>query len=219
MDAGTHARLWTNGGDQTRRLRRANRDYLLRPVLFGTGAFHPKTYLLGNASEGVLLVGSGNLTMGGVERGREVFSAFRSTKPDDVGSIRGWRQWMDGIIERLADEEVTYRWLRLRRECGDWLEGDAAGSRFIGTGERSILDQFADGVDGRVDELHVMAPFYDRDALALRLCLIASGLPGSISTLAPERASTVQRSRRSSPASTARRHCSNSTHSSSSTPS
>ena len=173
IDAGTHARLWTNGGDQARRLRRVNRDYLLRPVLFGHGAFHPKTYLMGNVSEGRLLVGSGNLTLAGVERGREVFSEFRSTEPDDMGSIHSWRQWMDGIVERLADEEVTYRWLRLRlrRECGDWLEGDAAGSRFIGTGERSILDQFADGIDGPVDELHVMAPFYDREALALKTLL------------------------------------------------
>ena len=171
IDAGTHARLWTNGGDQARRLRRVNRDYLLRPVLFGHGAFHPKTYLMGNVSEGRLLVGSGNLTLAGVERGREVFSEFRSTEPDDMGSIHSWRQWMDGIVERLADEEVTYRWLRLRRECGDWLEGDGAGSRFIGTGERSILDQFADGIDGPVDELHVMAPFYDREALALKTLL------------------------------------------------
>ena len=109
--------------------------------------------------------------MGGVERGREVFSTFCSTKPDDVGSIRGWRQWMDGIVERLADEEVRFRWLRLRRECGGWLEGDTAGSRFIGSGERSILDQFARGVGGEADELYVMAPFYDRDALALKALL------------------------------------------------
>jgi len=60
-DAGTHGRLWTSG-DPARRLRRANRDYLLRPVLFGVGAFHPKTFLFGNSREGVLLVGSGNLT-------------------------------------------------------------------------------------------------------------------------------------------------------------
>jgi hypothetical protein len=170
-DAGAHARLWTSGADESRRLRRANRDYLLRPVLFGTGVFHPKTYLLANASEGRLLVGSGNLTMAGVERGREVFSEFRSTEPDDVGSICGWRQWMDGIVQRLADEEVTYRWLRLRTECSDWLEGPADDSRFIGTGERSILDQFADGIAERVDELHVMAPFYDRDAFALKTLL------------------------------------------------
>lgn len=170
-DAGAHARLWASSDDVARRLRRANRDYLLRPVLFGTGAFHPKTYLLANASEGVLLVGSGNLTLGGLERGREVFSMFRSTNQSDVGSIRNWRQWMDHLVERLADEEVTYRWLRLRRECADWIEGDTAGSRFIGTGERSILDQFADGIDGRVDGLHVMAPFYDRNALALTAML------------------------------------------------
>jgi hypothetical protein len=170
-DAGVHARLWTSGGEQARRLRRANRDYLLRPVLFGTGAFHPKTYMLGNANEGVLLVGSGNLTLAGVERGREIFTVFRSDDPDDVASIRGWRDWMNGIVERLGDEEVAYRWLRLRKECGNWLEGSTTDSRFIGSGARSILDQFADGIDGRVDELHVMAPFYDRDALALSALL------------------------------------------------
>jgi hypothetical protein len=167
VDAGTHARLWTTGGDVLRRLRRANRDYLLRPVLFGTGAFHPKTYLLGNRTEGTLLVGSGNLTLGGVERGREVFTEFHAGKPEDVGSIRGWRQWMDGVVERLDDNEVTYRWLRLRKECGDWLEGEPVGSQFVATGDRSILEQLADGIDPPVDELHVMAPFYDRDALAL----------------------------------------------------
>jgi hypothetical protein len=166
-DARTHARLWATGGDVLRRLRRVNRDYLLRPVLFGTGAFHPKTYLLGNATEGTLLVGSGNLTLGGVERGHEVFTQFHSGEPKDVGSIRGWRQWMEGIVERLDDHEVTYRWLRLRKECGDWLEGEPVGSQFVATGDQSILDQLAMAIDPPVDELHVMAPFYDRDALAL----------------------------------------------------
>jgi hypothetical protein len=166
-DAGSHARLWTAGGDTLRRLRRANRDYLLRPVLLGSGAFHPKTYLLGNANEGVLLVGSGNLTLAGVERGREVFARFESHEVEDLGSIRAWRQWMEGVVERLGDPEVTYRWLRLRGECSDWLEGEADGSRFVANSERSMLDQLADGVAPPVDELHVLAPFYDRDALAL----------------------------------------------------
>jgi hypothetical protein len=166
-DAGSHARLWTTGGDTLRRLRRANRDYLLRPVLLGSGAFHPKTYLLGNANEGVLLVGSGNLTLPGVERGREVFARFESREAEDLGSIRGWRQWMDGIVERLSDPEVTYRWLRLRGECSDWLEGETDGSRFVANSERSMLDQLADAVAAPIDELHVLAPFYDRDARAL----------------------------------------------------
>jgi len=167
VDAGGHARLWTSGGDVLRRLRRANRDYLLRPVLAGTGAFHPKTYLLGNVNEGVLLVGSGNLTMPGVERGREVFTRFDSREPEDVPSIRGWRRWMDGIVKQLGDGEVTHRWLRLRRECGAWLEGETEGSRFVSNSERSMLEQLAETIEPPVEELHVLAPFYDRDARAL----------------------------------------------------
>lgn len=166
-DAGSHARLWTTGGDALRRLRRVNRDYLLRPVLLGSGAFHPKTYLLGNAEEGVLLVGSGNLTLPGIERGREVFARFESREPEDVGSIRSWRDWIDGIVKRLADPEVSYRWLRLQGECSQWLGGDVDGSQFVANSARSVIDQLADVAEGPIDELHVMAPFYDRDALAL----------------------------------------------------
>jgi hypothetical protein len=166
-DAGSHARLWATAGDVLRRLRRVNGDYLLRPVLLGSGVFHPKTYLLGNASEGVLLVGSGNLTLSGIERGREIFARFDSREPEDVGSIRGWRQWMDGIVERLGDAEVTYRWLRLRSECSEWLGGEPDGSRFVANSARNMLDQLANGIEAPVDELHVLAPFYDRDALAL----------------------------------------------------
>jgi hypothetical protein len=173
VDAGRHARLWTSGGDVVRRLRRANRDYLLRPVLAGTGAFHPKTYFLSNAKEGVLLVGSGNLTMPGVERGREVFARFDSREPEDVPSIRGWRRWMDDLVKRLGDGEVTHRWLRLRRECGTWLEGETDGSSFVANSERSMLEQLAGTVEPPVEELHVLAPFYDRDARALARLIAA----------------------------------------------
>lgn len=53
-------------------LRRVNRDYLLRGVAPSDGAFHPKTYFLGNAKEGVLLVGSGNLRLEGMDQKTEV---------------------------------------------------------------------------------------------------------------------------------------------------
>jgi hypothetical protein len=54
--------------EQSGELQRANRDYLLRGVTAGS-SFHPKTYFFGNAKEGVLLVGSGNLTLRGIEEG------------------------------------------------------------------------------------------------------------------------------------------------------
>src|SRR5438874_10396284 len=62
------------GVEDSRLLRRVNRDYLLRGVGLASGAFHPKTYFFANDKEGVLLVGSGNLTLRGIEEGHEVFA-------------------------------------------------------------------------------------------------------------------------------------------------
>jgi hypothetical protein len=56
------------------RVRKLGRDYVLRPVLWPSGRFHPKTYLFGNKNAGVLLVGSGNAGISGVMYGRELFS-------------------------------------------------------------------------------------------------------------------------------------------------
>src|SRR5437868_4164957 len=48
-------------------MRRVNSDYLVRGVNLSNGAFHPKTYFFANRTDGVLLVGSGNLGMRGFE--------------------------------------------------------------------------------------------------------------------------------------------------------
>ena len=48
------------------RVRRINRDYLLRPVAWHGHSFHPKTYLFGNENSGALLVGSGNADLQGI---------------------------------------------------------------------------------------------------------------------------------------------------------
>src|ERR1051325_10813751 len=116
------SRLWeAHADDELRRLHRANRDYLIRGVAPG-GAFHAKTYFFGNRNDGVLLVGSGNLTLRGIEEGHEVFVRFESGNERDLGSIRGWRDWMDVVVQRLDDSEVTYRWLDLKQRT-PWLEG------------------------------------------------------------------------------------------------
>ncbi len=157
------------GPEDSRRLQRANRDYLLRGVPIG-GSFHPKTYFFGNTQEGVLLVGSGNLTLRGIEEGHELFARLDSREPDDLASIRGWRDWMDAIVERAADREVSYRWLDLKQRT-PWLAGPAGGSRFVPNLRLSLLEQLAAPLATPVDELHVMAPYYDRHANALRALL------------------------------------------------
>ena len=163
--------LQTISTEEGRLLRRANRDYLLRGVGLGSGAFHPKTFFFGNQKEGVLLVGSGNLDLRGIEEGHELFARLSSRDDEDLASIRGWRTWMDALVDRLGDRDVNLRWLDLKDRCGEWLSGGSDGSRFVHNLERSMFDQFVDEVAGPLDELHVMAPFYDREAGALRsLC-------------------------------------------------
>ena len=54
-----------------------NRRWLLRGVR-ASGAFHPKSYLAVTGSQATLLVGSGNLSAGGLDEGKEVFTTFRS---------------------------------------------------------------------------------------------------------------------------------------------
>ncbi len=157
------------GIQDSRLLRRANRDYMLRGIGLGSGAFHPKTYFFGNQREGVLLVGSGNLALRGIDEGHEVFVRLDSRSEDDLPTIRGWRTWMDTLVGRLGDRDLNMRWLDVKDRCGGWLNGDSQGSRFAHNLHRSMLDQFTGEPTGPIDELHVTAPFYDREAGALSM--------------------------------------------------
>lgn len=157
------------GSEDARRLQRANRDYLLRGLPIG-GSFHPKTYFFGNTKEGALLVGSGNLTLRGIEEGHELFARLDSRESGDLASIRGWRDWMDAIVDRASDREVNYRWLDLKQRV-PWLDGPADESHFVSNLRQSLLDQLAAPLAAPVDELHVLAPYYDRQGNALRTLL------------------------------------------------
>ena len=159
------------GIQDSRLLRRANRDDMLRGIGLGSGAFHPKTYFFGNHKEGVLLVGSGNLALRGIDEGHELFVRLDSRSEDDLQTIRGWRTWMEILLGRLGDRELNMRWLDVKDRCGGWLNGDSQGSQFTHNLQRSMLDQLTGEPTGLVDELHVTAPFYDREAGALsKLC-------------------------------------------------
>jgi hypothetical protein len=159
--------LQTIGVQDSRLLRRANRDYMLRGISLGSGTFHPKTYFFGNQKEGVLLVGSGNLALRGIEEGNELFVRLESRNEDDLQSIRGWRTWMDTLVGSLDDRDLSMRWIDVKARCGGWLNGDSRRSRFAHNLERSMLEQITGETRGPVDELHVTAPFYDREAGAL----------------------------------------------------
>lgn len=159
--------------DQSYLTRQAGRRYLLRGIgVQGGGAFHPKTYLFVRGNQASLLVGSGNLTRSGIDDGRETFTSFSTERQEDLASMRAWGQWMGGLVQLQADELLTERWAALRDAC-PWLLGSSDGSRFVTNAARPLLDEVIERLPDSVAELHVTAPFFDRDAAALGRLLSA----------------------------------------------
>lgn len=161
------AEVWRHLPDGEEHLaRRAGHRYLLRGVAQPGAAFHPKTYLLTRGDGTTLLVGSGNLTREGIDRGHETFARFESTRAEDLPSMRAWADWMAHLVERQDDEILLRRWRALREES-PWMIGSSEGAAFIANHNDSMLDQFRQHLRGPVTELHITAPFFDRDARAL----------------------------------------------------
>lgn len=189
VDAQRIASLWDTWADQPWRFRRLNRDYLVRSVPWGNNAFHPKTYLLANRSGGVLLVGSGNLGWRGLIEGNEVFCEFSTTTEGGRAAVVAWREWMERIVTNLGDHALAHRWQELLRTA-PWLMQSAGPSPFIHNLDRPIIDGLIDAIPGPVDELHVLAPFYDADARALATLLERSG-PCRLYLYLPDRVSVT----------------------------
>jgi hypothetical protein len=169
VDQGKLAEVWRNLPEGDEYLaKRAGRRYLLRGVRPpGGGAFHPKTYLFARADGATLVVGSGNLSREGIDRGHEVFASLDTSRPEDLPTMRGWAEWTSRLVEQEGDEILWERW-RALREVSPWMLGSSEGSSFIVNDRESVLGQLTARLRDRVAELHVTAPFFDREAEALR---------------------------------------------------
>lgn len=149
-------------------VRQAGRRYLLRGVrLPGGGAFHPKTYLLASRDQATLLIGSGNLTRSGIDHGHEIFATFTTQREEHLPTMRAWTQWAGHVVQSQQDGLLTERWLALRESC-PWMLGSAAGSELITNQQQPIADQLIARLPADVSELHLTAPFFDRDATAVQ---------------------------------------------------
>ena len=180
VDFATLARAWgAIGPEDEWRVRRVNQLYLVRGAGRPQGRFHPKTYFFANSKEGTLLVGSGNLSLAGLEEGKEVFVRFDSTDREGLAAILSWRDWMGDIVEGVGDQLLGQRWFRLRQTTSNWMKGRSGKSPFVTNVESSLLDQFLATVS-KVDEVHVTAPFFDSDVEALG-ALIGRSHPKEVS--------------------------------------
>lgn len=152
--------------DDMRQLRGVNRSYLVHPVSVG-GAFHPKTVFLANAKEGVLMVGSGNLGLRGMEWGNEVFARYESRADADRGSFGVWRSWMAHIVDHAANPLLSSRWADLLGRA-PWLASATGAGSFVTNWDQPLMDQLVTLGTEPAEALWVTAPFFDRDLTAFR---------------------------------------------------
>jgi hypothetical protein len=163
-----------------------NRRYLVRGVDQAGGAFHPKTILLANEKRGLLLVGSGNLGLAGLENGHEVYGEFSSE--EEPAAFAAWRDWMAGLVGRADDPALRGRWGDLMGRL-PWLVGAPVGpTAFVTSARVPLADQFLDGLPTPVNELHLAAPFFDHDLRAIAR-MIADSQPRRIELYLGEGAS------------------------------
>lgn len=157
--------------ERTAKLIPVNTRWLLRGAQLGMGRFHPKSYLAVTARTITLLVGSGNLSTGGLDNGREVFTAFRSGTPHGDSAITTWRIWMRRLVEAINDSQLAGRFADLEQRLptpdGPTAVGasplwhnldEPIGPRFVG----HVQEQTT-----HVDAIYATAPFYDEQAEAL----------------------------------------------------
>lgn len=157
----------------------ANRRYVLRGMRVPSGGrFHPKTYLFASRRRTVLLVGSGNLTRSGLDRGSETFAEFDASIEADQPVFRAWASWMRELIEARDDDILRRRYEHLRAML-PVLVGPSDQDVFFTNGTRPFADVIDELVPTDVTELHVSAPYFDEHAQALR---------GLIEKLAPSEA-------------------------------
>jgi hypothetical protein len=186
------SRTWAGIGPGERwSIRGAGRTYLIRGVALPAGVFHPKTILLANDREGVLLVGSGNVGFGGFDNGKEIYCRFHSEQ--DGPAFASWREWMNELVAFVDEPLLRLRWGALLGQLR-WLPSDTTGSPFITNWRSPILGQFLRmagraGATVPIDELHFEAPFFDSELTALSALIEGSqprkivgyfGLPTSV---------------------------------------
>ncbi len=144
------------------------------------GVFHSKTFLLFGEEEGALVVGSGNLTFSGLSNNEEVWNAFHIAGNESVHYpllLKTWNYINDALLNSPPLIEKQLGWIK---EQSLWLQnGDYANWVTLESGEEcsiiynsptsGIIDDVAKAIgDANIEQITVIAPFYDTEGNALK---------------------------------------------------
>lgn len=153
-------------------VRLMNQQYVAEGIYSGRGS-HAKLILLASEKEGRLLVGSGNLGWQGFASGGEVFAQYNYSDGNeaDLPAFAAARDFLQSLVERrYVGDLVRNRFDAVWEGC-PWLfqAASAESTVLLHNLERPLIDQLDEAIaEPAVDEMVVMAPFFDEQLVALR---------------------------------------------------
>lgn len=125
--------------------------------------FHPKAILLTGSEEVRLLIGSGNLTLGGLSRNRELWCKFTSLDKHGANLIKSFISYINELAE--LNNIPVYIKERLTKYIDLNLLNNAEENDkqfFFHNFTIPILDQVKERI-GKIDKICIIAPFFDKD--------------------------------------------------------
>jgi hypothetical protein len=157
--------------------RLAGRQYTLLPVEV-PGAFHPKLIFLAGKNNGLMVIGSHNMTLAGFGFDRELTNLVRIEGPEDAAGIAlaqdAWTE-IDYWLAQFTNGVPAHvkRMVQCVREFAPWIEAGAVADGGLALlaarpGGQPLWEQFRALIDGDTAELVVGGAFFDRDLGFLR---------------------------------------------------
>lgn len=152
-------------------LRKINRSYIACPVLT-PHAFHPKFILLVGPNHGRLIVGSGNLSIGGYAGPGECFAVHEWSNDFDSDSLRPFLSLKEMIFDHINRgwiDRISSNRIKDIFDVGKWIDGDVdPDTNLIHNSKRSLIEQLVTRVNGSdIIEIVASAPFHDQSAFAI----------------------------------------------------
>ena len=140
------------------------------------GVFHPKIALLVGPKQCAALVGSGNLTYGGMTYNNEVWNAFSANNPDAeeapiIVSIWKYLSTLISGAQNTISEQLS--WMTTYSDClksiAEMQEQAPSSFHFLfNTQENGIGEQLLAQIgDETVKDITIVSPYFDSDGAAL----------------------------------------------------
>lgn len=152
------------------RHRFANRSYVAAPVRHPRAA-HSKLIALLGPTNGLLVVGSGNLGYDGYAAPGELWHvyAYSDDQPHNLQEFAAARSHIDGLASRGLLDPPVIELLQTAWSQAPWLAPEPTLPTAIHSNlDRPLVDQLRDAVTDPVEELIAHAPFHDAECAALQ---------------------------------------------------